>query len=235
MNQINLKRLIETPFMMEIIVQVLSSMLIKASEKIRMKQNFINNFQKMFKAFLKRKYLIQMYQQLQNKKIQNDILEVTQTDIQNLEESDYNQKVTLKVWNRMEENSIPYQLQISQEFKGLNNIILKIIDSELLFQNNTFNKVKIENDSLRSLVWEALTEQNLTSFDFYSQFIDQYYLKQIKNFGKSINIVDIQRYSINLAKNMSFIVQLCMEQFKNKLIYSTQRSQQCCKICLFFS
>ncbi|CAD8104196.1 unnamed protein product [Paramecium sonneborni] len=67
MKQINLNRLVETPYMIEIIVQVLPQMMIKATEITKMKENFINNFSKMFKKFLKSKYLIYMNKQQKNK------------------------------------------------------------------------------------------------------------------------------------------------------------------------
>ncbi|CAD8089152.1 unnamed protein product [Paramecium sonneborni] len=227
MNQINLNRLVETPYMVEIIVQVLPQMMVKATEITKMKENFINNFTKMLHNFLKSKYLISLYkcqQKLHQIKLTNEIekefqqdcignqgekLQVTQNDLENLEKIDY-QQITLKFWNKMEENSIPFQLQISQQLSGLDKILLRILDPNHLLKDNTFNKVEIQNDNIISLVCDVLKEYNLTSFDFYNEFINYYYLKQIgkqKNLGKSINmdrfLHDIQKYSIKLANTMS--------------------------------
>ncbi|CAD8103768.1 unnamed protein product [Paramecium sonneborni] len=216
MEQQNLNKLVETPYMMEIMVWVLPSMMIKSFDIIKMKQNFINNFSKIFKVFEKSEYLIKMYQQQQkkhliklNNEIYDDKLDITQQDIQNLEKRHYYQ-ITLKIWDKMDENLIPIQLQLSQQFSELNIQLLKILEPKLLLQNHMLNKVEIQNESIISLVCDALKEYNLTSFDFYDEFISYYYLKQIekqKNLGKSINfdcfLFDLQKYSIKLAKIMT--------------------------------
>ncbi|CAD8130503.1 unnamed protein product [Paramecium sonneborni] len=69
---------------MEIIVQVLPLMMIKEAEISKMKQNFINNFSKMFKDFLKTKYLIQMYNCQQKKHKKNLTQEIEKQFQQNV-------------------------------------------------------------------------------------------------------------------------------------------------------
>lgn len=63
MKEIHLYELVETPYMMEIIVYVLPEMIVKTTEIINLKFNFIKNFSNMIKKFFKSKYLISIYKQ----------------------------------------------------------------------------------------------------------------------------------------------------------------------------
>ncbi|CAD8204796.1 unnamed protein product [Paramecium pentaurelia] len=235
--------MVETPQMMEILVQVLPEMMVKATQIVNLKQNFFKNFSKMIKEYFTSQFMIHMYKWQQNKQLKNKIeielqldtfvnqdenSEVTQIDIQNLEKIDYHQ-VSLEVWNKMENNQIPLQLQISYDFGELDLNLLKIIEPNLLLPNTLFNKVKIQKERIIQVVSDALKEYNLTSYDFYSEFIKYYHLKQIEkqqNLGKSINIDsflhDLKQYSIKLAKSMSN-KQVTQVQYKQKgLLYKEE-------------
>ncbi|CAD8104198.1 unnamed protein product [Paramecium sonneborni] len=151
--------------------------------------------------------------------------------MEKLEKIDY-QEITIKIWDIMEENSIPIQLQISQQLGGFDRILFKILEPHHLLQNNKFNYVDIKNESIISLICDALIEFNLTNFDFYSEFINYYYLKQIekqKNLGKSLNIDrflhDIQKYSIKLANAMSN-KQLTQVQYKQQGILYNEEGEE---------
>ncbi|CAK87305.1 unnamed protein product, partial (macronuclear) [Paramecium tetraurelia] len=80
MQQINLYRLIETPYMMEIIVQVLPKMMVKASDIINLRQNFLKNFPIMLYEFYKSNYLNRMFKQQQKMYIKYDKNQKEQKD-----------------------------------------------------------------------------------------------------------------------------------------------------------
>ncbi|CAD8104437.1 unnamed protein product [Paramecium primaurelia] len=227
MMSVSLTKLVETPYMMEIIVQVLPNMILKATEIINIKQNFLKNFSKMLKEFYISKYRIQMYKSQQKKHLlglinevkkesqaeiqvdYDDFLDVTPNDIYDLEVIDYHQ-IAFEVWNNLEENSIPQQLQISQEFEGIYIQVQKIFETDFLLQNQILKKGKMQQEGIIQVVCDSLKEYNLTIYDFYCEFINYYHLKQIekqRNLGKSIDtdrfLHDLLKYSIRLAKTMS--------------------------------
>ena len=61
MTMIGLDKLVETPYLMEIVVQVLPLMSIKASEINTLRKTFINNFSKLFSNYLERIFTIKKY------------------------------------------------------------------------------------------------------------------------------------------------------------------------------
>ncbi|CAD8173679.1 unnamed protein product [Paramecium pentaurelia] len=87
MRQINLNKLVVTPYMMEVVVQVLPQMIFKATEVNNLKQNFIKNFSHALKEFYKSQYLIKMYHQKQKK------LVAFQIGYENSQKVDYDEKL----------------------------------------------------------------------------------------------------------------------------------------------
>ncbi|CAD8204075.1 unnamed protein product [Paramecium pentaurelia] len=227
---INLDKLIQTPYMMEIIVSVLPLMMVKKTEIINLKQNFIKNFSKMYRELLKSEYLIKMYAN------HNQNQEASRLEMQFIEKYDYIQ-TAIEIWNKMEENQIPNQFQISQEINELNIKLIKIFQHNykniLGIKDEIIQKVQINFERLIELICDALKEQNLTSYDFYDEFIKQYHLKQIekqRNLGKSINtdrfLYDLYKYSIKLAKQMS-IKEVTQVQYKQQgLLYKVENEEE---------
>ncbi|CAD8056597.1 unnamed protein product [Paramecium primaurelia] len=217
MTSVNLNKLVETPYMMEIIVQVLPNMILKATEIINIKQIFLKKFSKMLKEFFISKQRIQMYKSQQKRHLQESInevnkeseaeiqvdydefLKVTHNDLQNLETIDHHQ-IVIGVWNILEENSIPQQLQISQEPVEVHKQLENIFEINLLLPNQILKK---KQSNL------PMMHQKNTILRFMT-FINYYNLKQIekqRNLGKSIDtdrfLHDLLEYSIRLAKTMS--------------------------------
>ncbi|CAD8190165.1 unnamed protein product [Paramecium pentaurelia] len=248
MQQMNLNKFMETPYMMEIIVQVLPEMMVKAAEIVNLKQNFIKNFSKMFKDFFKSKSMIHLYNQQkknylikvsneveketcqenffdQNKKWEvlqvQDCFDSTSTGLQIWEKID-NLQIALEVWNRMEENSIPSQLQISSEFNELSQKLLQIFKLNRGLPINELNKVEIKKENLIQLVFDALKEQNLTNYDFYDEFINMYHLKQIEKQRSLRKSINIDRFLHDLKQ---YSIKLAKTMSK-KLVTQVQYQQQ---------
>ncbi|CAD8214995.1 unnamed protein product [Paramecium pentaurelia] len=136
MTLVNLNKLVETPFMMEIIVQVLPNIILKATEIINIKQTFLKNFQKIFKEFLISKYRIQMYKSQQKRHFEQSINEInkeSETEIQ--VDQDEFLEVTQNDLYILEENSIPQSMQNSQESEGMQTYLQTIFETKLLLPN----------------------------------------------------------------------------------------------------
>ncbi|CAK76754.1 unnamed protein product (macronuclear) [Paramecium tetraurelia] len=286
MEKISIYRLIGTPYMMEIIVQVLPKMMMKASDMINLRQNFLKNFPIMLYEFYKSNYLIRMYkwqqkqvmgqnkneeeqenkqqennekeqqdknekeQQGKNEKEQQDKNEKEQQDNNEKEQQDNNvkeQQVTqtdvenfgqnqlfeigVKVWNKMEEDSIATQFFNLKELNDLNNNKNLLFEHYFKLFNNEF--AIIQKDRLIEVVCNALRELNLTSYDFYDEFINEYHNQQIekqRNLGKSIHIDrflhDLKKYSINLAKVMSTKQMTQVKYQQQGFLYQEEKEEE---------
>ncbi|CAD8105018.1 unnamed protein product [Paramecium primaurelia] len=246
MRSIDRNKLVETPYMMEIIVQVLPNMILKATEIINIKQTFLKNFSNMLEEFYISKYRIQMFKSQQKRHFYESInevnkvsetqiqvdydefLEVTHNDLQNLEMIDYH-LIASEVWNILEESLIPQQLQISQESVEVHNQLQRKLENNLLLLKN----IKIQQEEIIQFAYDALKEYNLTIYDCYCEFINYYHLKQIekrRNLGKSIDtdrfMHDLLEYSIRFAKIMSNN-QLTQVQYKQQgFLYQNARTEE---------
>ncbi|CAD8208448.1 unnamed protein product [Paramecium pentaurelia] len=154
------------------------------TEIINIKQTFLKNFQKMLNEFFISKYKIQMYKSQQkryllglknelnkeseaeNQADNDEFLEVTLNDLSNLGIIDYHE-IALGVWNYQEENSIPQQLQISQDCEGVHQQLENIFETNLLLPNQILKKIKIQQEKILQIGNDALKEHNLTISDFY--------------------------------------------------------------------
>ncbi|CAD8189845.1 unnamed protein product [Paramecium pentaurelia] len=243
MKQINLNKQVLTPLMMEIVVQVLPQM---TTEINNLKYNFIKNFSNRLKEFYKSKQLIQMYRQQQKKLVASNYeyensgkvdydekFEITLIDIEDLEKRNY-QEIAMKFWDQIEENSVLIQFYISQQYQRFQTQLLKIFQQNHELSNQLLlTKITIQIEKIIEVVIDAFTELNLTSYDFYEQFINQHhqkYIEKLRKQGKSINIDgflhDLKRYSTNLAKTMSKnkITQVQYQQYG--LLYKEERENQ---------
>ncbi|CAK81645.1 unnamed protein product, partial (macronuclear) [Paramecium tetraurelia] len=236
MEQINLHKLVETPYMMEIIVQVLPEMMMKATEIIKLKLTFLENFPNMIKEFYQSSYQIKMYQQQKKKYIVHENnekeSEVTVTDVENLNKINY-YEIAVQVWNKMEENSVNIQFFSFQERNDLKSKLFRILDHNLEQLNNAFEKIIIQKERIIEVVCNALYELNLTSFDFYDEFINQYHYQQIdkqRNLGKQIQIDrflhDIKKYSTKLAKVMSTKQTTQVQYQQQGFLYQEKKEEQ---------
>ncbi|CAD8153738.1 unnamed protein product [Paramecium pentaurelia] len=249
MTLVILNKLVETPYMKEIIVQVLPNTILKATEIINIKQTFLENFSKILIKFFISKYRIQMYKSQPKRHLQesinevnkkseaeiqvdyDDFQEVTHNDLYNLEIIDYHQ-IAFEVWNILEENLIPQQLQISQESEGHKQLQI-FFETNLLLPNQILNNIKIQQEEIIQFVNDALKEYNLTIYDFYCEFINYYHLKQIekqRNLGESIDtdrfMHDLLEYSIRFTKTMCKN-QLTQVQYKQQgFLYQNARTKE---------
>ncbi|CAD8184322.1 unnamed protein product [Paramecium pentaurelia] len=228
------------------------------TEIINIKQTFLKNFQKMLNEFFISKYRIQMYKSQQkryllglknelnkeseaeNQADNDEFLEVileqflnhTLNDLSNLGIIDYHE-IALGVWNYQEENSIPQQLQISQDSEGVHQQLENIFETNLLLPNQILKKIKIQQEKILQFGNDALKEHNLTISDFYCEFLNYYYLKQIekpRNLGQSIYadrfMHDLLEYSIRFAKTMSKN-EMTQVQFKQQgLLYQNETEEK---------
>ncbi|CAD8121076.1 unnamed protein product [Paramecium sonneborni] len=232
MRMIKLDKLVETPYMMEIVVQVLPLMTVENNRDYQFEKTFIKNFSGSFYDFIQSTNRIKKTQQQKLKRIQQKSQKQIQIDIQlnqqnQIKDDQFNvseaqksldkinyQQYAIEIWNEMEQNQILRDFQLTDEMDELQ---YKIQNN---YQNcNKDNKfgvkevisiLKINDESIIQLICDALKEQNLTGYDFYEEFIKQYHLKQIekyRNLRKSISVDrflhDLLKYSIKLAKQMS--------------------------------
>ncbi|CAD8153691.1 unnamed protein product [Paramecium pentaurelia] len=148
--------------------------------------------------------------------------------MQNLEKLNY-QEIAFKFWNKIEENSTLIKVQTTQENIGLKTQLLKILQQPLLELDYLLD----EREAVIEVVIDAIKELNLTSYDFYDEFINQHHEKQIeklRKLGKSINIDrflhDLKKYSTNLAKAMS-MNEMTQVQFQQQgLLYKEEKEKE---------
>ncbi|CAD8166180.1 unnamed protein product [Paramecium pentaurelia] len=213
MRQIYLYKLVVTPYMMEIVVQVLSEMIIKETAINNLKQNCINNFSKELKALYKSKYLIEMYQQQLNKLVSSN------NGDENSQKVTLFDKVNLDKLNFLE-IAVLFLEKIEQiQFQNKPSVLKKILNqrpnsckysniwNQIIYQIKLQFKKKKKREAVIEAVIDALKELNLSNYDFYDEFINQHHQKQIekqRKLGKSINIDrflhDLKNIQLTLRK-----------------------------------
>ncbi|CAD8113818.1 unnamed protein product [Paramecium primaurelia] len=197
---VNIENLLTTPFMLEIVVQVLPNMAKKYSGAQQMKEIFINNYLKLKKQVMLSKIKRELYQKLNQQ-------------LQSIEENDEQ----LLIQEKEKE-----QQQKIEQAKLIN--IIDLLDNENFFQKySIFSQLKhdtttvmIDNIHIKlslddiKFVVTALQMKRFTVFEFYESFINFYHEEQIqkqRELGRIYNYesfaFDIYEYSYSLAIDMT--------------------------------
>ncbi|CAD8120542.1 unnamed protein product [Paramecium sonneborni] len=213
---VGISDLLSTPFMLEIIVQVLPSMAKQQQGSVDIKNRFLQSYISITNKNILSKKLLENYknnldQKENNQKIQ-PLFEGKRSKIQYYEFIDKSEQQT-KIYQFLDELE---SLQFFQTYSITS--ILKIDYYDLFVDNKSF---KIYNQDLVCVV-EALKMKKYTIFEFYDSFIHFYHDQQIqklREIGKLSNWesfqLDILQFSQNLALNMT-INQLSQITYQQK-------------------
>ncbi|CAD8100903.1 unnamed protein product [Paramecium primaurelia] len=189
---LSIKDILTTPFMLEIVVQTLPSLSKKYKGSNDFKESFQNNFLILKKRQNLSKQLIQQY---------------------NFSEQYQDQKI--KQVNNNQQRQID-KYQDKQDLEDLNKILDRL-ERKRFFENFSItnissvkNELKNINDDDLKVVIPALTMQKFTIYDFYLNFIEFYHEQQIqklRQLGKIDNmdsfIIDLVQFSESLALEMT--------------------------------
>ncbi|CAD8084357.1 unnamed protein product [Paramecium sonneborni] len=213
-NNINIGNLLNTPFMLEIIVYVLPKMSLQFSQASFMRDILKINYNILKKESLKSINLVTKYLQLkdtqQDSLKQNENFDCTKSnqklkDFDNKEISELLKSLLEELENQnfFEQHSIAHQLELQ--------------NNQIISQNKKFN-VKFD----AQFIVGAFKMNQQTAFDFYNVFVDFYHAQQIQKWmdlGKAINyesfMIDLKDFSTNLAIDMS-IRQLTQVNYQQK-------------------
>ncbi|CAD8100388.1 unnamed protein product [Paramecium sonneborni] len=203
---VQIQDLLTTPFMLEIVVQVLPNMIKMYKGSTIIKDIFIINFIKLKKQVSQSKSLIEFYRKEYNPFNQNERLRLVKFDIDQ-EFSRLNDEEQLSKIQKAEINETVDKLDKENFFQKYS--IASILKSE---GNNIIvdgYKVQLNPEDI-DLVIMSLKMKKFTIFEFYESFINFYHLQQIqkqRELGKIQNYesfaFDIQQFSNSLAIDMT--------------------------------
>ncbi|CAD8180877.1 unnamed protein product [Paramecium octaurelia] len=204
---VNIENLLTTPFMLEIVVQVLPNMAKKYSRSQQMKEIFIQNYLKLKKQVRISKIAREQYQK-ENSKFKN----IEQQNLTNFDDE----------YQPAQEKEEEYQLKIE---KTKINQIVDMLDNENFFSKYSIvsqlkqdgNAIIVDNTQIRfgssndiNFVIMALQMKRFTVFEFYESFINFYHEQQTqkqRELGKVYNqdsfAFDIYQFSYSLAIDMT--------------------------------
>ncbi|CAD8077824.1 unnamed protein product [Paramecium sonneborni] len=230
-NSVNIQNLLTTPFMLEIIVQVLPSMTKKYQGSIEIKENF-------------RQFYLSI-----NKRAKLSRNQIQQFKLK-MEESLKNKQENQINYQQQENKSIIKSSRIQQTQKKQKiDQIIDSLDSIQFFQFYSIDsniqlkegKINIDGQNLQvsvnnlDIVVMALKIKQITAFEFYESFISFYHEQQIlkqRELGKVSNYEsfakDIQQFSQSLALDLT-IKDLSQINYKQKgqlLLQSNYKATQ---------
>ncbi|CAD8129701.1 unnamed protein product [Paramecium sonneborni] len=202
---IKIQQLLTTPFMLEIILQVLPNMAKMYKGSSIIKDNLIMNYMKL----QKQSHLSQGTKELYRKKYKS----LTQNNTQNIQT--FQDEKMLKEENdkefsnnqKLKINEIIDKLESQNFFQNYSIVsILNYSDDYISFDGH---KVQLNHDDI-NLVIMSLKMKKFTVFEFYDSFINFYHEQQIqklRNFGKIQDYqnlkYDIFQFSYSLAIDMT--------------------------------
>ncbi|CAD8140545.1 unnamed protein product [Paramecium octaurelia] len=212
--KVKIKHLLNTPFMLEIIVYVLPKMSSFFSQPSFMRLVLKQNYHKLKKESIRSNHLLKKYSQT------IEINENTSNDEQ------------IKQQNSLQINVSEDETQL---FK-LSDQILAELDTQNFFEQNSITQqfIYTENQIINEkkisytlkcdakFVVAAFQLHQFTAFDFYKQFVDFYHAQQMqkwKELGKNINqqsfLIDLQFFCASLAVEMT-LRELTQVNYKQK-------------------
>ncbi|CAD8084348.1 unnamed protein product [Paramecium primaurelia] len=197
---VNIENLLTTPFMLEIVVQVLPNMTKKYQGSQQMKELFINNYLKLKKQVRISKITRELYQTTNQQLKKNEQDEEQQ--ISQEKEEEYQQKNEkariIQIVDMLDNENFFSKYQIVSQLNYKENAI--IIDN---------TNISIGSNEIQFIIM-ALQMKRFTVFEFYESFINFYHEQQIqkqRELGKIYNqdsfSIDIYQYSYSLAIDMT--------------------------------
>ncbi|CAD8083964.1 unnamed protein product [Paramecium sonneborni] len=179
-NQLNLRNILQMPFMLQIVLKVLPEIPNMCSDLKLLKNIFVQNYVK----FKERKHLIKKFSKSKKGIIQEFNKQIEVRNVQNY-------------WE------ILLEKEVFKNYSFLNNI--KLNNNLLIINNYSFNF-----GEECEIIKEALINQDFSTYQFYTFFVDWYHQEQIQkiqnnqiNIDKEIFITDLNNFSYQLALEMT--------------------------------
>ncbi|CAD8127673.1 unnamed protein product [Paramecium sonneborni] len=203
---INIQQLLTTPFMLEIIVQVLPNMARMYTGSSIIKDNLIKNYMKLQKqanmSLTAREFYQKEYQPFNRNNIQNQKKFEDEKILKEENDQEYNNYIEKTKIDKIIDN-----LESQNFFQNYSIVsTLNYNDDTIIFDGY---KVKLNPDDI-NLVIMSLKMKKFTVFEFYDSFISFYHEQQIhkqRDSGKISNYqnfkYDIFQFSYSLAIDMT--------------------------------
>ncbi|CAD8073443.1 unnamed protein product [Paramecium sonneborni] len=217
-NSVNIQNLLTTPFMLEIIVQVLPSMTKKYQGSIEIKENFRKYYLSINKRAKLSRNLNQQFQQKMEESLNNK----QQNQINYVQEDNKSIIKSSRIQKTQKKRKID---QIIDALDSIKFFQFYSIDSNIQLKEG---KINIDGQNLQvnvnnvDIVVMALKMKKFTAFEFYESFISFYHEQQIqkqRELGKVSNYEsfaqDIYQFSQSLALDLT-IRDLSQINYKQK-------------------
>ncbi|CAD8128400.1 unnamed protein product [Paramecium sonneborni] len=217
---LQIKELLQTPFMMSIIVQVLPPMVNQSFNNDQLLKNFKQNYMKLKLKKQTSKQMINFIKTLD--KIQfNPPIFFEQKEDKLLEQNQEMETQYKLILQKMEDKKFFQNYTIAEK--------LDYDKTNIIFSRGTIDIGQEDTD----LVYQALKMQRMKVTDFYESFINFYHQQQLqkwKDIGKAQNyeglIIDIEEFSESLALEMTQNQQVqIIYRPKGKLKMKIQQNQ----------
>ncbi|CAK74524.1 unnamed protein product (macronuclear) [Paramecium tetraurelia] len=213
---VGISELLSTPFMFEIIVQVLPNMAKKQQGSVDLKNRFVQSYlsiiqKSSFSKYLQENYKINLDQKENNQVIQT-IFDGKSQNIQYFEKLEIS-KIQTKPAELLD------QLESLKFFQFYSiTSILKIENQNLLVDNQSFS---ISSQDIEYVV-QALKMKKLTIFEFYESFIHFYHDQQIQKLRETGKISNWESFQIDI---LEFSSNLAIDMTKNQLSQITYQQK----------
>ncbi|CAD8119818.1 unnamed protein product [Paramecium sonneborni] len=174
---------LRTPFMMEIIVQILPKISQNYQKSSTIRELVQNNYKKLKYQILQQKQVLQNYQQKDTIKIEVNFNQVIEKQLS-------------EIMLELEGQQFFEKYQISSKVE---------VEDCLIIQQNVEYKLKFDAE----VIYQALKINQFTTYDFYQMFINYYHQQQLQKWmqlGKINNqemiSIDLLEFSQSLALDM---------------------------------
>ncbi|CAD8111280.1 unnamed protein product [Paramecium sonneborni] len=200
---VKIEDLLTTPFMLEIVVQVLPNITKRYLGSTAVKESFIKNYLKLKKYIRQSQFEIEKYR----KENQNQFDSQNQCNLDDNDKTEKELKDYLEI-DQAKINEIVDSLENLKFFQNYSIVsVLKNKGSFFTFDDNIIN---LNPDDIK-IVLMALKMKKFTIFEFYESFINFYHEQQIqkqREIGKITNYEnfasDIYQFSYSLAVDMTY-------------------------------
>ncbi|CAK74527.1 unnamed protein product (macronuclear) [Paramecium tetraurelia] len=213
---VGISDLLSTPFMFEIIVQVLPNMARQQQGSVDLKNRFVQGYLNIIQKSNFSKYLQENYKNNLDQKENNQVIKPTfdgksqkMKYYEQLNKSEFQAKAT-QLLDQLE------SLKFFQ-FYSITSI-LKIENQNLLVDNQSFS---ISSQDIEYVV-QALKMKKLTIFEFYESFIHFYHDQQIQKLRETGKISNWESFQIDI---LQFSSNLALEMTKNQLSQITYQQK----------
>ncbi|KAM3147532.1 hypothetical protein pb186bvf_000339 [Paramecium bursaria] len=205
--QMNLAQLLETPFMLNIIIEVIPLMNVIVSQPNNIKQYFIKNFQSLSTEFL------------EDLNHSNKNIQLTQDETKNLKELNSNktkmQNEILEIWEQLINNNFFSNWSIQSTYE-------QTLEQILRFNIPLFKYLPNLEEEFQIILYKSLKSHKLTLYDFFEKFIEQFIENQRQKLIYSNDIVDQNQFEQDIYK---YAIKLSTQMFSRQETVIERKSQ----------